>query len=36
MFVIIEVSCCYPVEQLLKNKDEIEVVVQDNISMLEY
>jgi len=36
IFVIIEVSYCYPVGQLLKDKDEIEVAVQDVISMLEY
>ena len=33
--VIIEVSYCYPVGQLLKNKDKTEVVVQNIISMLE-
>ena len=34
--VIIEVSYCYPVGQLLKDKNKAEVAVQDVISMLEY
>ena len=35
ILVVIEVSCHYPVKQLLKNKEEAGVAVWDVISMLE-
>ena len=35
ILAIIKVSCCYPVRQLLKDKDKVRIAVQDVISILK-
>jgi len=33
--VVVKISCCYPVERLLKSKEEAGVAVRDMVALLE-
>jgi len=34
-FIVIEISCCYPVRRVLKSKEEVGTAVHDIVLMLE-